>query len=420
MLPSTRCSFALTSDQSMVSQAVYCCKTCGLCEEQQKGLCEGCVQTCHQTHETLFLGYGRAYCDCGAGGCALSLESLDAAKDALCMNSSNRYESLLANHLYTNLPNLTSPHQWIHSNSISQDEDGRLLGTKTSGLQIHNFHAVQLMSFIDEKNLNEICNLNESDMYETLVRQSTTLASHSKETFWMAAGSDEQDQLSVLEHLALAIFHAHVGDGVVFDTNNSGAEWWVQVKRTGDSTTVQSSTMEFESSTAAKIEAGAEVRAGTLAGKALSTIGEMFSQSNPQSSPQSNPPSKFFATGGVDLHYDKDEVLAESFSVGVFPQISTVIPPPPPLLPSPRVPFTLIQILEYTPSSLMLVHIITHIPHPHTLHTPTSCALSHLLTFSPIPSRILLHPLLLYLLVYLISVGYLSLSKHLCCPNDRL
>lgn len=87
------------------------------------------------------------------------------------------------------------------------------------------------------------------------------LARISKQTFWVpAAGGAPR---CGLEALAAAVFAAHAGSAR-FNPARSGAEYWVQVKRVGPTSDC-----------------------------------------------------------AIDLHYDKDEELAEAFSVGVYPQLSS-------------------------------------------------------------------------------------------------
>jgi len=93
-------------------------------------------------------------------------------------------------------------------------------------------------------------------------RESLELVQRSKETFWLALDSAPR---CALEELALAVLYAHGGKvAAMGGAAVAGVEWWVQVK---DPTSHQ---------------------------------------------------------GGIDVHYDKDEALAEKYGVGVFPTVSTV------------------------------------------------------------------------------------------------
>ena len=102
---------------------------------------------------------------------------------------------------------------------------------------------------------------------QVMISQAQLLVQHSKETFWIDAStaSGDMKSLSLLERLALDLLQFHSQNkGVEF----RGAEWWVQVK-------------------------------------------ENLRGPNPSSA-------------AIEMHYDKDEVLVESFGLGVFPTYSTV------------------------------------------------------------------------------------------------
>jgi hypothetical protein len=125
------------------------------------------------------------------------------------------------------------------------------------------------------------------EFLELALQQCADVVTHSKETFWVGCDwnsfSDSAENLSTespscrlqLEELALYIFNYHVQSlssrspvDFAFNRQLSGAEWWVQIKDLSDPDDVASSS--------------------------------------------------------IDLHYDKDEDIAENFDVGIFPSISTV------------------------------------------------------------------------------------------------
>jgi hypothetical protein len=126
------------------------------------------------------------------------------------------------------------------------------------------------------------------------------IVSQNKETFWV--GSDWQYMSSadskattacscILEELALSIFDYHVKHpsgalseyrDMAFDPRSSGAEWWIQVKD-----------LEMDQKASGEKEEGED----------------------------ESPPS---TAAAIDLHYDKDEDIAEKYGVGVFPVVSTV------------------------------------------------------------------------------------------------
>ena len=132
--------------------------------------------------------------------------------------------------------------------------------------------------------------------------QALELIRHSRETFWLGADvlqvdDDDYDgkqiqHLCGLEQLACIIFRQHwqqynlsrhcSGNGSS-STARLGAEWWVQVKSV---------------SSPGDDENKDEERIIPVAGGG--------------------------AAEAVDLHYDKDEALAEAFGLGAFPTLSTV------------------------------------------------------------------------------------------------
>ena len=101
---------------------------------------------------------------------------------------------------------------------------------------------------------------------DLLVKQAQELIEHSKETFWVDKSSSTSPNLCVFEQLAWSIYQRHVQnyESLHGISQHGGAEWWVQVKDSNDK------------------------------------------------------------GSAIDLHYDKDEALAESFGIGSFPVISTV------------------------------------------------------------------------------------------------
>ena len=134
--------------------------------------------------------------------------------------------------------------------------------SKRSSLSFDNYGRIELPSEckITIKDFDEAC----FDLpLDVLAKECIYLASQSKETFWLGASQTESPR-NALEALAARIFQHHTKD-FKFDPNISGMEWWVQVKN-------------------------------------------FASQDE----------------SAIDLHYDKDENIADSFGIGVFPQISTV------------------------------------------------------------------------------------------------
>jgi len=120
----------------------------------------------------------------------------------------------------------------------------------------------------------------------------------SKETFWVgadwefssttAASSDKTKCRCQLEDLALMVFRYHAeharSDSSSSGSSVTGAEWWIQIK---------------------SLDSGAaEDRQASGDGSAV--------------------PQTQNADPTIELHYDKDEGVAEDWGVGVYPSLSTV------------------------------------------------------------------------------------------------
>ena len=119
-----------------------------------------------------------------------------------------------------------------------------------------------------------LSDLMNNDTCQDLIRQAEVLADCSRDTFWITGNSDDKDVKAEhcdLELLAKSIYEYHMKSLIEDDSDiatnlqsTGGAEFWVQVTPAGTD------------------------------------------------------------RAPVDLHYDKDEVLAEKFQLGSFPTISTV------------------------------------------------------------------------------------------------
>jgi hypothetical protein len=133
---------------------------------------------------------------------------------------------------------------------------------------------------------------NPSLLRQQLIQECQTLIQHTKETHWVSPSSCKNTHchtnMCQLEQLALRILNHHMSSTIPHLTtepltdktfNNIGAEWWVQVKP------VKSSAQQDNHGH----------------GQGVSSL-----------------------TSSIDLHYDKDETLAEIFGLGSFPTISTV------------------------------------------------------------------------------------------------
>lgn len=111
-----------------------------------------------------------------------------------------------------------------------------------------------------------------------LVNQCKALVAQSRDTFWLdQATCDTAPVLCCLEQLAWSIFQQHIRRYGMDESNAMGCEYWVQCKN-------------------------------------VSFPGNDYP----------NPENYCNGEEAVDLHYDKDEVVAEYFGLGMFPTLSTV------------------------------------------------------------------------------------------------
>ena len=127
---------------------------------------------------------------------------------------------------------------------------------------------------------------------DRLIDQALAFIQHSTDTHWIPhnfttaskhehVDMDMDIKLSTLEQLAYSIFHRHIDAYNLRDRlgPNGGAEWWVQIKKTNQ---------------------------------------------GDNDNTHANDGPKGFKKEAIDLHYDKDEALAEAFDLGSFPTLSTV------------------------------------------------------------------------------------------------
>lgn len=154
----------------------------------------------------------------------------------------------------------------------SQEKASELLGDYTEERQASNptqsepHHANKSTKPLQE--VFHIPDLHAEEVRSSLVREAEELIQHSKETFWLDSSiMERQGDICMLERLAWCIYlrhFKHYDDIFSEDEKGGGAEWWVQIKDAGS------------------------------------------------------------VDGGIDLHYDKDEALAETFGLAFFPTLSTV------------------------------------------------------------------------------------------------
>ena len=129
------------------------------------------------------------------------------------------------------------------------------------------------------------------------------LATLSKDSFWIDFTTIPRCPLEVL---AYQILNNHIKilkeQDTTINTTTSGAEWWIQVKditRPNDNLT-------------------------TLTSPTNGTTTNILSTSADLDDSMATDDNNYTTNNGIDLHYDKDEEIAEAFNVGVFPTLSTV------------------------------------------------------------------------------------------------
>mmetsp|Transcript_17215 Transcript_17215/g.26977 ORF Transcript_17215/g.26977 Transcript_17215/m.26977 type:complete len:589 (+) Transcript_17215:58-1824(+) len=310
------CTRAVTGADNDAYQAIYICDTCQLLPPQRSNddgknttamnmvvespqplpscICQSCAEVCHAGHDVYFVGMGLCTCDCPnlviaeenqeehhCCGCVLEHNSIEEAKK-LGFDSTNTTEELkqlnsplplkvLSNSML--LPGAASMISENGDSAMSEDGGDDIITNKfciecDRSMKGYSFGVYTLPALT--KNVT---------MCQSLIRQAELLVGESKETFWMPAldemdCSEQQQQPQKkdwcdLEILAREIYQHHVksyclDDGERAAAPSGGAEWWVQYKESG-------------------------------------------SEKAP-----------------VDLHYDKDEIIAEKFGLGSFPTLSTV------------------------------------------------------------------------------------------------
>ncbi|KAL7486381.1 hypothetical protein ACHAW6_011973 [Cyclotella cf. meneghiniana] len=288
------CTHAVTGSHHPAHQSIYACLTCLERTNERPDapacVCECCAETCHDRlgHRISFVGVGPCTCDCsrmGDGDCVLRDASrAEAARLGFRGDESTRRWNEPMPRTIPPVPTLISAKDGDDDDVGERDGSGEWMGSiciecnsGMGGYTVDAFHIPSLSAVADEAGDNvERC--------QRLIRQAEALVELSRDTFWMPV-DDRVDESSPsaaagwsdLEILAKEIYRRHVraydlqssrisSDESAQDDDASqpGAEWWVQVKPAGS------------------------------------------------------------CRAPVDLHYDKDEALAEAFCLGSFPTLSTV------------------------------------------------------------------------------------------------
>mmetsp|Transcript_11648 Transcript_11648/g.33512 ORF Transcript_11648/g.33512 Transcript_11648/m.33512 type:complete len:555 (-) Transcript_11648:2375-4039(-) len=240
-------------------------------QQQQSPLCicEACAVVCHDGgyHDVDYIGMGPSYCDCNRlGNCLLYEKSLQKAKQL----------GIVAQ---------AAPGKENKSKPPSS------LSSSTSFIR-EAFDIPILQQGTTETSDAELATL--------LVEQARELIRHTKETHWIddsviqnttdnVGNASNPQKLCLLESLAWSICLSHrerykhmlPDHGSEEGYGKGGAEWWVQVKDISN------------------------------------TIDEDVDRNRDRNDPP-------LSSSSIDLHYDKDEALAESFGLGAFPTLSTV------------------------------------------------------------------------------------------------
>ena len=312
------CTGAITGSHNPAHQAIYICATCNCLNnsiDHNNGsnafcICESCAEICHQDHDIEFLGVGPCTCDCSnIGTCSCVLHTI-SNEEAIKLGFHEGHNKKLNHPIPISLPPLgmhLSKNDMIdlEEDDTSSREDICVSETavtlqpeslipklqciecnSTMGGYTMDCYTIPALSINDGADI--LC--------RNLIRQAEALIKESRDTFWVPIGNDDgqnskdNTEWCDLERLARTIYLRHVNaynlnshtletknvndslrpkhiesiSDYVDEKDRPGAEWWVQVKPAGSS------------------------------------------------------------KAPVDLHYDKDEALAEAFCLGSFPTLSTV------------------------------------------------------------------------------------------------
>ena len=284
------CTLAVTGTNPTF-QAIFLCNeasnsdgitTTAKAGQSQSSLCvcQACAEVCHDDgrYDVEYIGMGPSYCDCSRlGNCKLHKRSMqEAERLGILAIDKERFRQQK-----TSLPTTqSSPEDYIR-----EAFDMPLL---------------------------QHCKNSDATIISLLIEQARELVRHTKETHWIDEAvintNSENDALSQkglcwLESLACSIYRSHrerYRNTIFLDADDKdgkisqgGAEWWIQVKDISNSNSFVEDDVGDENDTLD------------------------INKNNGNSLPS-------LASSSIDLHYDKDEALAESFGIGSFPTLSTV------------------------------------------------------------------------------------------------
>lgn len=290
------CTYAITKNKP-VFQPMYTCHTClaampGVENVQNMSVMEmlmklcisqSCAYECHEKNgcEIEYLGIGHSYCDCS---------SLISSPDIPCSCTLLEKSQKIASDL--GISEESSPCNPKLFLAKEEDEVENPEGSSDD----EKFPYECSVYFIPSLSTSSPT----PNLRQQIIAQAMELTKHTKETHWIPAGAllygdSFVDNLTEIEKLGLSIFkrhyeHYNLEKSLLTDNDIKpeicGAEWWVQI---------QKNPRENEDE-----------------------VGAVASNS------KDSPLSATLNSSPIDLHYDKDEILAETFGLGNFPLLSTV------------------------------------------------------------------------------------------------
>jgi hypothetical protein len=304
------CTYAVTGN-TPTFQAIFVCHAC--CKDNDDDdakkeplcICQACAEACHADHEDQveYIGMGPCYCDCNQLGdcCILAKSNLEAERLGMYPKSLKEQEEMIHNNTI-----LTSINSERDDTCHEQKQDPPQQDCEKFVQDVYRIPllleqlAVSVRGEQETPETEDITSTTSRTVTDLLIEQAHELIQHSKETHWVDQSMfHEKDKnvmtLSPLERLAWSIFQRHAQHYKLTPSSGGGAEWWVQVKPANSSRTITTSAKGHTRSGASGMD---------------KTINNNH---NPQQGDQA-----------IDLHYDKDEALAESFGLGLFPTLSTV------------------------------------------------------------------------------------------------
>jgi hypothetical protein len=266
------CSFAVTGGTPSF-QPIFVCNSCfnenAGDQEVPLCICQACADHCHDSneHDVEYIGMGPSYCDCDhVGNCTIFQKSqVEAERMGI---QSARGAAAAAQEEDSKKPAAVNNDSSTTANNNNNNNNN---ATSNNGKTMDDDSRLQ--------DLYEIPCLEDATIAGVVVQHAQEVVKHTKESFWVdeKLAANNGKKLCVLEQLAWNIYQQHRQHyaSLVEDNPDSssggGAEWWVQIKDTA-----------------------------------------VDNNSNNKKS------------AAIDLHYDKDEALAEAFGIGSFPVLSTV------------------------------------------------------------------------------------------------